>query len=93
MTIFFLFVLSLTKTSFLMKSDIFLINYLLGMGGWWDGWLVGALPPQPRTVDLKVSEMSAFGPPRGCASGSLWVNINKKSLKMSFSLKMKVLSS
>ena len=39
------------------------------------GWLVGALPPHPRTVDLKVSEMSAFGPPRGCASGSLWVNI------------------
>ncbi len=38
----------------------------------------GALPPHPRTVDLKVSEMSAFGPPRGCASGSLWVNINKK---------------
>ena len=22
--------------------------------------------------------MSAFGPPRGCASGSLWVNIGKK---------------
>ncbi len=36
-------------------------------------WLVGALPPHPRTVDLKVSEKSAFGPPRGCASGSLWV--------------------
>jgi hypothetical protein len=31
----------------------------------------GALPPHPRTVDLKVSEMSAFGHPRGCASGSL----------------------
>ena len=42
------------------------------------GWVVGALPPHPRTVDLKVSEMSAFGPPRGCASGSLWVKINKK---------------
>ena len=39
---------------------------------------MGALPPHPRTVDLKVSEMSAFGPPRGCASGSLWVNISKK---------------
>ena len=39
-------------------------------------WLVGPLPPHPRTVDLKVSEMSAFGPPRGCASGSLRVNIN-----------------
>ena len=43
------------------------------------GWVVGALPPHPRTVDLKVSEMSAFGHPRGCASGSLWVNISKKS--------------
>ena len=41
------------------------------------GWVVGALPPHPRTVDLKVSKMSAFGPPQGCASGSLWGNINK----------------
>ena len=40
------------------------------------GWVVGALPPHPRTVDLKVSEMSAFRPPQGCASGSLGNNIN-----------------
>ena len=37
--------------------------------------LAGALPPHSRTVDLKVSEMSAFGPPRCCASGSLGNNI------------------
>ena len=43
------------------------------IGPW--GWVVGALPPHPRNVNLKVSEMSAFGPPRGCASGSLWGNI------------------
>ena len=49
--------------------------------------LAGAPPPHPLNVDLKVSEMSAFGPPQGCASGSLWVNINKKSLKMSFFIK------
>ena len=36
----------------------------LGAGG-------GGSAPTP-TVDLKVSEKSAFGPPRGCASGSLW---------------------
>ena len=36
----------------------------------------GGSDPTPPNFDLKVSEMSALGPPRGCASGSLWVNIN-----------------
>ena len=50
-------------------------------------WVVGALPPAPQNVDLKVSEMSAIGPPRGCASGSLWVNIGKKGFKNVFFIK------
>ena len=40
--------------------------------------LAGAPPPHSLNVDLKVSEMSAFRPPQGCASGSLWDNIINK---------------
>ena len=60
------------------------------------GWVVGALPPQPRTVDLKVSEMSAFGLPRVAPHdrcGKILVNVGKKRLqKIYVSYKMKVLS-
>jgi hypothetical protein len=34
----------------------------------------GLCPRTPVLVGLKASEMSAFGPPQGCAFGSLWGN-------------------
>ena len=35
-------------------------------------WKWGLCPRTPVFVGLKASEMSAFGPPQGCAFGSLW---------------------
>ena len=36
----------------------------------------GLCPRTPVFVGLKASEMLAFRPPQGCASGSLWENIS-----------------
>ena len=46
------------------------------------GWVVGALgvdgggSASTPSKCLKASEKSAFRPPQGCASGSLWANIS-----------------